>query len=225
MALRALIFDFDGLVVETESIVLQLWREEYARHGAEFPVERWVRANVGTTREQSTGYLDELEELERLTGKRLDRDEVATRRKARRPELMARLSPQPGVEQWLTEASERRLRLAVASSSPSGYVDGLLERLGLRHHFEYLSCADVAGAAKPDPAVYRHALEVLGVDAADAVALEDSPAGVRAARGAGLFTVAVPSEVTKVLDFTGADLVVESLAAFTLDDLVKTLCE
>jgi putative hydrolase of the HAD superfamily len=219
MALRAVVFDFDGLVVDTESLILRAWQEEYERHGVEFPVEAWVRANVGTTREESDAYIDELDELERLLGAPVDRDAVQERRSQRRRELMEDARAEPGVRDWVDAATRDGLRLAVASSSARWWVEENLARVGLADRFDHLSCADEVGAAKPDPAVYRAALEALGVAASEAVALEDSPPGVRAAKGAGLFCVAVPSEVTMALDFSEADLVADSLATFTLDDL------
>lgn len=217
--LRALLFDFDGLVLDTETAILEAWAVEYERHGVTFPAEHFVRANVGTIRGQA-GYLDEYEELERLTGRPVDRDEIARRRAALHEELLARRPPNPGVEECLDAAAEAGLRLAVASSSPRHWVEGHLERLGLAERFEHVSTrTDVDERAKPDPAVYLHALSGVGVGPEEAVALEDSPAGVASARAAGVFTVAVPSEVTAPLDFGDADLVVDSLAELTLEDL------
>ena len=219
MALRALVFDFDGLVVETESVILGLWQAEYERHGVEFPVERWIRSNIGTTRDENPDYVDEFAELERLVGRSLERDEVFDRRRALRPVLMAQLHVQPGVTEWVRDARSAGLALAIASSSDRAWVEANLERVGLADEFDHLACADEVGAAKPDPAVYLAALAALGVGATEAVALEDSPHGVAAARAAGIFTLAVPSEVTRVLDFSEADLVVPSLADFTFADL------
>lgn len=226
-SLRAVVFDFDGLVLDTESAILRAWQEEYERHGVEFPSEHFIRANVGTIRGQAD-YADEYDELERLIGGRVDRDAIVERRVARHEELLADVPPNPGVIDWLDAADEAGLTRGVASSSSRDWVEPHLERLGLRRRFDHVSTrTDVGDRAKPDPAVYLHALEHLGVDAAEAVALEDSPAGVKAAKGAGIFTVAVPSHVTRILDFTSgplvADLVVDSLAAFTLADLLERL--
>lgn len=225
--LRAVVFDFDGLVLDTESAILRAWQEEYERHGVEFPSEHFIRANVGTIRGQAD-YVDEYDELERLVGAPVDRDEIVARRLARHDELLADVAPNPGVVEWLDAAEAAGIGRGVASSSPRDWVDPHLERLGLLDRFDQVSTrTDVGDRAKPDPAVYFHALEHLEVDAGGAVALEDSPAGVKAAKGAGIFTVAVPSHVTKILDFTAgpltADLVVDSLADFTLTDLLARL--
>lgn len=224
-SLRAVVFDFDGLVLDTESAILRAWQEEYERHGVEFPSEHFIRANVGTIRGQAD-YVDEYDELERLVGAPVDRDEIVARRTDRHEELLAGVPPNPGVTEWLDAVEEAGLARGVASSSPRDWVVPHLERLDLLHRFDHVSTrTDVDDRAKPDPAVYLHALEHLGVGAGEAVALEDSPAGVKAAKGAGMFTVAVPSPVTRILDFASgpltADLVVDSLADFTLADLLE----
>lgn len=221
--LRAVVFDFDGLVLDTESAILAAWQVEYERHGVTFPAEHFVRANVGTIRGQD-GYVDEYDELERLVGGAVDRGEIQRRRVEMHRELLADRGPNPGVVEWLDGLAAAGLSCAIASSSDREWVDGHLERMGIRQRFAVVATRDDVGdRGKPDPAVYRHALDGLGVVAADAAALEDSPAGVAAAKGAGIYTVAVPSEITGVLDFTGADLVVPSLADFTLEDLLTAL--
>ena len=220
MSLRALIFDFDGLIIDTEGVILRAWQEEFSRHGVEFPFERWVRTNVGTIKGEP-GYVDEYDELEALVGAAVDRDAILARRVALHDELLASPVPNPGVREWIDGALDRGLALGVASSSARHWVERLLTEMGLRDGFACVSTRDdVGGRGKPDPAVYLNALAGLGVDASGAVALEDSPPGVAAAEAAGIFTVAVPSEVTRSLDFSHADLVVESLASFTLDDLL-----
>ena len=221
--LRALLFDFDGLILDTESAILRAWELEYERHGVTFHAERFVRANVGTVRGQD-GYLDEYEELERLVGEPVDREEIQRRRTEVHADLLAGMEPNPGVVEWLDDAAAADLRVAVASSSERDWVETNLERVGLLHRFDAVATrTDVRGRAKPDPAVYEKVLEQLRLGPTAAVALEDSPIGVVAARRAGVFTVAVPSHVTRILDFSAADLVVESLAGLTLDDLLKSL--
>ena len=109
---------------------------------------------------------------------------------------------------------------AVASSSSLGWVEGHLVRLGLREHFTGIRCRDHVKRTKPDPDVYLAALEHLGLRPSEAIAIEDSPHGVSAAKAAGLVCVAVPNEVTRPLDFSHADLVIESFEALTLDEVL-----
>lgn len=215
----AVVFDFDGLLVDTESVVLRAWEEEFERHGVAFPTDRWIRQSVGSVKGQ-VGYLDEYGELERLVGGPVDRDEIHGRRIARHDELLARPRANPGVERWLDDVESRGLPMGVASSSTREWVTKLLDRMGWLERFAAVVCRDDVGVPKPDPAVYRTAVERLGVSADESVALEDSPTGIAAARAAGLFAVAVPSPITRVLDFDGADHVVDSLAHFDLDALV-----
>ena len=106
--------------------------------------------------------------------------------------------------------------LAVASSSERDWVDTHLERSGMRRHFGVIRCADDVSRVKPDPDLYLVAIEVLGVASGEAVAFEDSPNGVRAARAAGLRVVAVPGPMTRDQDFSDAQLCLPSLAGYGL---------
>jgi putative hydrolase of the HAD superfamily len=106
--------------------------------------------------------------------------------------------------------------VGIASSSPVHWVERNLDRLGLRDRFGCLACCGDALPAKPDPASYLHAVEVLGGDPRWSVAVEDSAHGVRAAVGAGLYTVAVPHELTAHLDLSAADVLLGSLDQLSL---------
>jgi beta-phosphoglucomutase-like phosphatase (HAD superfamily) len=103
------------------------------------------------------------------------------------------------------------MQLAIASSSPMEWVDPHVERLGLRHFFEQIVTADRVDAAKPAPDLYLRAVELLGVDPREVIALEDSPNGVAAAKAAGLYCIAVPGPMTRTLSFEAADAVLPSL--------------
>nr|MBA2626021.1 HAD-IA family hydrolase [Acidimicrobiia bacterium] len=125
----------------------------------------------------------------------------------------------PGVERWLDDAERLGLALGVASSSEADWVIGHLERLGLLDRFAHLSCFDGRLRSKPAPDLYLAACEALGVAPTDALAVEDSPNGVAAARAGGLRTVAVPRNLTRDLDVSAADLVVDSLADVTVEEV------
>jgi HAD superfamily hydrolase (TIGR01509 family) len=215
---RALVFDFDGLILDTEVPAFATWQEAYRRHGHELDLPRWA---AGVGHGSGSGPFDAHLHLEGLIGRTIDREEL---RRWRRPRTDALIEAEPiraGVEAYVAEARRLGLRLAVASSSPIEWVEGHLVRLGLRGAFEHLSCAGPELRGKPWPDVYLGALRALGTIGSDAVALEDSPIGVAAARQAGLFVVAVPNRITAGLDFRLADLRVESLEELPLAELIR----
>ena len=215
--IRALIFDFDGLILDTEGPEFQSWSEIYAEHGCELDFDLWATC-IGTA-----DILDPYAELERLLAGPIDRDEIRTQRRARNQALLDELGPRPGIVEYLEQARERQMGIAVASSSPRSWVAGHLERLGLLDSFHALACADEVAMVKPDPALYQLALEKLGVSASEAIAIEDSPNGVLAAKRAGLLCVAVPNDLTRRLSLDHADKVLASLAEVPLEDLLVEL--
>lgn len=205
----ALVLDFDGTVLDTEMALYRAWSELWAHHGQELDLVHWQTV-IGTDSD-----FDPWAALEARLGRRLD-EAHRERRRLRRDELLHALEPRAGVLDWLAEAEQLGVPVGVASSSPSDWVDGHLCRLGLRDRFRHLACVDEVIPAKPDPTSYRTACERLGADPALSVAVEDSPHGVAAAVAAGLFTVAVPHELTSSLDFGLADVVLDSLERLTL---------
>ena len=215
--ITALIFDFDGLIIDTETPVLQSWQELYTEYNVELPLEEWLTC-IGADYTEDT--FQPYTYLERALGHSLDWETITPRRYRRELELAHAQPLLPGVMDYISGARQRGLKLGVASSSSCEWVVGHLERLGLAPYFDAVRCADHVTALKPDPALYIEALAALGVPAAEAIALEDSANGVLAARRAGLFCVAVPNALTRHMDFSQADLRVESLAALPLDDLL-----
>ena len=204
--LRALIFDFDGLIIDSETAVAQTWRELYARHGLDFPDHLWRRM-VGTREHDGLLYRD----LAEKTGRALDIAALEPSRRARGVELANELPALPGVLAHLDAACEAALPVAIASSSSEWWVAGHLARLGLAERFSAVCTRELAERSKPDPGVYLIAIERLGVAGRDALAFEDSEAGVVAAKAAGLRAVAVPGSFTEHMDFSAADVVVVSL--------------
>jgi HAD superfamily hydrolase (TIGR01509 family) len=212
---RALVFDFDGLILDTEVPVFIAWSETYERHGERLSPEFWASI-IG----YGLDHFDPLADLERRVGRSLDRDEVQTARRRRQMELTLALDILPGVREWRQEAAERGVRLGVASSSGRSWVLGHLERLGL-DGWDCVRCGDDVERTKPAPDLYLATLECLGVAPAEAIAVEDSGVGVQAAKAAGLFCVAVPSSLTSSHDFRRADLVLRSLAEVPFRDVAE----
>jgi len=212
----AIVFDFDGLILDTEGPVFTSWREEFELHGCPpLTVGEWA-AEIGTA-----GGLDLVELIRTRATKPFDELRMQVRRRDRRDELLARESVRPGVVDWLAEAEALRLPVAIASSSEREWVESHLERLGLAERFAVVACHGPGLAAKPEPDTYLAACEGIGVDAATAIAIEDSPHGVRAAKAAGLWCVAVPHAITERLDLSQADLNLRSLADVSLGDVLR----
>jgi HAD superfamily hydrolase (TIGR01509 family) len=215
--IRAIVFDFDGLILDTEEPVYRSWLEVYEAHGEELPFERWVQI-VGST---TVGFHPQ-HHLEERLGRSLPK-EVLDRRIGRRTELILAQKLLPGVVQHIESAKAMGLKLGVASSSTADWVRGHLARLGILDRFDCMRCRDDVANAKPEPDLYRAVLECLGALASEAIAIEDSPNGVMAAKRAGMRCVAIPNSITARLDLGQADLLLGSLAEVTLAELLRKL--
>lgn len=214
MPTRALVFDFDGTLADTESAVLQSWREVFEEHGVELPMAAWY-AVIGT--QHTTPAMFALL-AEHVPG--VDPEALRPRTRARVFQLLETLGPREGVLDYLDAAKESSLKLAVASSSSGAWVNGHLERLGVAGYFDAVLTGD-RHRAKPDPDLYLAALDALRTDAHETIAFEDTPHGVTAAKAAGLTCVAVPNAVTGSLDFGQADVVLPSFTAKPLEALLS----
>lgn len=208
---RALIFDFDGLILDTEVAIFDAWREIYEDHGIPLTLETWAQY-VGSD-------FDPKVELEQFLGRALDWATLTDRRRKRVNDILMDKQPMPGVRERLREAHEHGLVCAVASSSSHSWVDGWVDRLELRSYFSHVSCLEDTGKAKPDPSLFLHAAAALSVDPAEAIVLEDSLNGLRAAHAAGMRCVVVPCDVTRHLAFDGAWKHHRSMVEFTVPDL------
>jgi len=204
------IFDFDGLLMDTESVMLAAWQHEWRQHGLELDVSTfWVNHGGDVTEDR---YL----RLAAAVGPSFDRAASHARRTAYRDELNRRLGLRPGLDAWLRDAHAAGLRLAVASSSPRQWVRRLLAGIGREADFEVFACGDEVARPKPSPEVYLLALDRLGIAAGQAVAVEDSPHGAAAARAAGLRCIAIPNPHADPATFGSADLVLASAADLSL---------
>ena len=216
MVIRALVFDFDGLILETETPAYEAWAEVYREFGHELPKELWLEY-IG----REGGWFDALAYLEGLVGPRDDRDAIQERRDARKTELVMAVAETAGLRALLTDARARGLRLAVCSSSTPKWVLGHLDRLDLRAFFDHVQCRDRPELrAKPAPDLYLAACAGLGVRPDEAIAFEDSRNGMLAAQAAGIRCVVVPNELTIAMDLDGADHRFESLASVSLQTLL-----
>jgi len=215
--IRAIVFDFDGLILDTEEPVYRSWLEVYEAHGELLPFERWVQIVGSTTTEFHPQH-----HLEERLGRPLSQ-EVLEGRIGRRTEMILAQELLPGILQSIEDARGLGLKLGVASSSTRDWVSGHLERLGILGRFDCVRCRDDVNHAKPAPDLYLAVLDCLGVSASEAVAIEDSPNGVMAAKQAGMRCVAIPNSITATLDLSQADVVLRSLSDLPLWDLLVRL--
>ena len=221
MRVRAFLFDFDGLILDTELAARSGWELLYSEHGHELPADLWATL-VGTTH----APWDPMTHLEELVGEPLERDALNERRFAHEIALIE--AEELGIAEYLAAARRHGLKRAIVSSATRHWVDMHLERLEEATGWDAICTADRDPArAKPAPTLYLEALSALDVGADEAVAFEDSPNGVLAAKAAGIFCVAVPNEVTRGLGLAeaGADLVLDSLADLPPEDLLSRLAE
>jgi HAD superfamily hydrolase (TIGR01509 family) len=214
-AVDAIVFDFDGLILDTEMPVFTAWQEAFVAHGCPpLTIEEWS-AEIGTT-----GALDMVALLQARATRPVDIDAMHDLRRARRDQLLAEQAVLPGVVEWLDEAEALQLPVAIASSSPPDWVLPHLERLGLVERFDYIACATDGLPAKPAPHTYLAACAALGVEPEHALAVEDSPNGALAARRAGLRCVVVPHALTEELDLAHAHLRLRSLDEMSLREVL-----
>jgi len=222
MSLEAVVFDFDGLMMDSEWTIYESARAAFGAHGHELSVEAWA-GKVGTNDEDDPTWWDRLCEAAGVADFERELFEVAQRDPVGREALrasMLQLPVLPGVEVLVDSLTAAGVPLGVASSSSTGWLERNLDRFGLVRHFGTLAGSDrVGGIGKPAPDVYLLACADLGAAPEHSVALEDSGHGATAAKAAGMRAVAVPSRITRFNDFGHVDLVVASLAELTVADL------
>jgi HAD superfamily hydrolase (TIGR01509 family) len=216
--IRAIIFDFDGLILETEEPTFQSWQEVYRSFGYSLPFSTWS-IMVGTTQSE----FDPLRELQKLVKDGVDWEAVETRRKVSENALIEAQPILPGVEDYLKGAKRLGLKIGLASTSSCKWVIRHLTRLGLANYFDCIRTSDDVQHIKPDPELYLSVLSGLKVNADEAFALEDSPPGIGSAKRAGLYCIAVPNTLTRQLDLTQADFQLGSLTEIPLEELLIKL--
>ncbi|HEU0090497.1 MAG TPA: HAD family hydrolase [Vicinamibacteria bacterium] len=217
MKFGALILDFDGLILDTESPIFEEWRATFRARGHDLGLDVWQHA-LGTF-----GTYDPCAHLSKLTGEDFDHEALRQEVRARNMVRCEALPLLPGVAERVQEARASGLKTAVASSSTSAWVEGWLERHGIRSLFDTVCARDHVARVKPAPDVFLLAATRLGVTPERCVVFEDSPNGIRAARAAGMRCVAIPNAVTCALPMEGADLVLTSLGERPLAGILGRL--
>jgi HAD superfamily hydrolase (TIGR01509 family) len=227
MPIKALIFDFDGLILDTETPEYLAWQTIYHEYGFELPQAEWgkIIGGYGLSDFDAAEHLARLLSSSQRAEGQLDSVPLRDRHRTESFAAILRSSILPGVMDVIHEAKRLGLKLAIASSSPHAWVDEHAQRLNILHYFDKVICADDVGIGrtKPNPDLFLLALKQLQVQKNEAVVFEDSPNGVQAANRAGIFVVAVPNPVTSLLSLDGANLIVKSLKDISLSEISRQI--
>lgn len=216
--IKAIVFDFDGLILDTETPSFEAFREVYKEYGVELKLETYAQC-IGTSDDVFNPYTYLSECLGRVIEKEVVREKFDINRKG----LLERLELRPGVVDYLETATRMGLKIGLASSSSKDWIQPKLEHFGIAHFFESLQTKDVVANVKPDPELYLKSLEALGVAGSEAIAFEDSLNGLTAAKQAGLHCVVVPNDVTGHLPFAEHDLLISSMKEKSLEEVVELI--
>ncbi|HVP20944.1 MAG TPA: HAD-IA family hydrolase [Anaerolineaceae bacterium] len=216
MKIKGLVFDFDGLILDTETPEYNVLQGVFQTYGATLPLSEYSAA-LGSSFEAFDPFVYLEEKIKRpVDHKALYRDY-----KERSLDIIKQQPLLPGVTQIMERAIQLSLKLSVASSSPHAWVSSHLVRLGLLDKFDFILTAEDVAHIKPNPELYLKSVQKMGIKPEEAIAFEDSPNGIQAARSAGLFCVAVPNPITLQLGTDHADMVIDSLLSLTLDSLLQ----
>ena len=214
--IRAIVFDFDGLILDTETPLIDAYAEVHRRYGVAFDRALFLHG---------VGHADYSFDPWHGFSQHADRAALEIERRASKEEIMLRQPVLPGVQNLLTDARSGSVRVGLASNSPHSWVDTHLKRLGLFESFDFIACREDAPSPKPEPDLYRLVLNRFGLRGHEAIAFEDSHTGSLAAKRAHMWVVAAPNESTAHHDFDHVHLKVSSLAEFALGDLMKKFAQ
>lgn len=206
MAFAAVLFDFDGVLVDTEYAIYQAWVRTFQAHDHELPLEVYTRC-IGS----DFVTWSPKAHLEDLTGLAFDWHDLDARRQEEILRDLTHEGPMPGVIDLLNMLARKGIRQAVVSSSSHHWVDGWLEKLAIADYFEAVVCRGDAPQIKPAPDLYLTAARRLGLEPEECLVVEDSLNGVLSAKAAGMNVWVVPNRVTNGLDFSSAERIFSSL--------------
>ena len=213
--IKAILFDFDGLILDTETPMFTAWQEVYEEFACKLTLEEYSSCVGG-----SHVHFNPFDDLAAKSGKDLPAEVIRPRVSKISRQQIESQDALPGVRDLLKRAEKKGLQTALVSNSRRDWVEEHLGRLELLPHFEVIRTSE-DGPMKPQPDLYLAALDALEIKPEEAIALEDSPPGILAARRAGIFVVGVPNKITRLLPLNEPDLELTSLAEMPLPELLE----
>ncbi len=215
MQAKGFIFDFDGLILDTESPQFLIFRDEFAKYGVAFTYQDWWKV-IGT----GFAEYNPFEHLASLAGDHHNSEYFHQLIDRQIAEKLDQAQPFPGVVPFIQAARRLKIPMAVASSSERSWVRGQLKRLGLLGSFSSVITADDVSQVKPDPELYLVAARSLKLHPAECIAFEDSLNGIKSAKAAGIYCIAIPNEITLEMPLQMADQIVRSFSDLRIQDLL-----
>jgi len=209
--IKGIILDFDGLILDTESPELNAWIEVFNELGLAFPEAEYLQM-VG----RAVDDAQPLHFLKRYLTTPYNPKQILEDKRLIVARLLDSAEVMPGVKRLLNDAKKYDLKIGLASNSDSHWVIGHLEKFDLLRFFSCVKTSENVVHAKPDPSLYSESLACMKLEANDVIAFEDSQNGVMSASRAGIFTIAVPNRVTRFMDFSAANTIINSLEDFSL---------
>lgn len=217
--IKGIIFDFDGTIIDTETAWYTAFNEAYAEYGVDLTLEQYSTC-IGTSLNSFNPYEYLMTDLKLA----IDKEAFSKAVKQRHSKLMELETIRPGIQHYLDSAKKAGLRIGLASSSSLEWVEKYLNQLGIRDYFECIRTADHVAKVKPDPELYNQTLACLGITSNEAVAIEDSPNGSKAAAAAGIPCIVTPNEITNFLEFDKQHHKIDNLSLLDFDHVITQRC-
>ena len=206
MEAEAILFDFDGVILDTEWSIYESMRETFIENGHDLPLEEYVKC-IGS--DFNTWSPENM--LEELTGKAFDWEAIGIARNKWIREEINKLDAMPGVRETVNLCQERKIPIAIVSSSNHSWVDGWLDKLGLLESFDHIIAREDAPRIKPAPDLYAEAVKRIKLPASKSLVIEDSLNGMKSAHTVGCPVAAIPNRITQCIDFSAAEYQYPSL--------------
>lgn len=214
--IKAVIFDCDGLLVDTETAWYEAYYEVFQAYGVNLPLHLYAKS-IGNSKFEDFNPLKYFQEC---IDTKIDIKSIHTKIRKKHKMLMKDVELRPGVKDYLLRAKSLGLRIGLASSSESVWVEEYLQKYNIREYFDTVKTSDMVINVKPEPDLYLEAIRSLGIKGNEAIAFEDSLIGLEAAKKAGLYCVVVPNKATRGFTFEGYNIIMKSMEDMTLDEVI-----
>ncbi|MBW8351899.1 HAD family hydrolase [Bacillus sp. IITD106] len=212
--IKGIIFDFDGLIFDTETHQYLVYQEIFNEYGSELPISLWQK-EIGT----QTGF-SPFHYLEGKIKRPINHENVQKDFRSRFYQILEQEKAREGVEEYLKEAKKLNLKIGLASSSTYQWVSSHLKNLGLFNYFDCIKTSDDVTHVKPAPSLYLLAAKCLGLTIEECLVFEDSANGALAAKRAGMYCVVVPNKVTSTMNFCNVEYIMNSMVDLPLNKVI-----